>query len=84
MTGNSCRAKSGDDLKKTRSWDSTPARTVDCVGRRKPLSVSHVGSEIQNIRFVPRLPLPGKSEACTARHFPPSSSLRRPLRQEKC
>lgn len=44
-TGCCASVKSGDDLKKTRSWDSTPARTVDCVGRRKFESVSLVVSE---------------------------------------
>lgn len=83
MTGTGCCVKSGDDLKKTRSWDSTPARTVDCVEREKFVSASHVGSEY-TIQYVPRLPLPGKSEACTARRVPPSFSLRRPLLQEKC
>jgi hypothetical protein len=34
MTGTGCCVKLGDDLKKTRSWDSTPARTEDCVERR--------------------------------------------------
>jgi hypothetical protein len=35
MTGTCCCVKSGDDLKKTRSCDSTPARTLDCVEKEE-------------------------------------------------
>jgi len=31
MSGAGCCGKLGDDLKNTRSCDSTPARTVDCI-----------------------------------------------------
>ena len=39
MTGDSCCVKSGDDLKKTRSCDSTPARTADYAEEESSLGV---------------------------------------------
>jgi hypothetical protein len=69
MAGAESLIKSGEDLKKTRSCDSTPARTVDWGRKRKGVGVW--GPRTGKLT-VPQLPQLDTLAACALRYTRPS------------
>jgi hypothetical protein len=64
MAGTGCCVELGDDLKKTRSCDSTPERTVDCGDEKESRYCHDTAPQVEP--NVPQLPQPDKWGVCAS------------------